>query len=99
MNIMSTFRAKIIYTDEKELNVDMNEEELSKFSENVSNQKVYWNKTQSQGFWTDITKIRYINFIKVNEGNDEPTPNTDNVDQGEILTEVEGSGPSEATLD
>lgn len=59
---MSFYRATIVFNDNQQLYVDITEKDLKKFSEDVSNNKIFWNNEQSQGFWTDIKNIRYISF-------------------------------------
>ena len=56
----------IFYMDDKEINIEISEDELDRFSEHISSHKIYWDKDVIKGFWTDISKVRYINFLRHN---------------------------------
>ena len=61
---MSTYRATIVYKDAQELYVDLEERDVKSFSDNIANNKIFWNQEQTQGFLTDLKNIRYISFNK-----------------------------------
>lgn len=94
---MSLVRAKIGYMDDKELFVDLEEAQLEEFSKTISNQQVYWNIKQSQGFWTDISKIRYINFVR-GEAQNEGQSQQVLPDSSEVRGQDEGSESLENAL-
>lgn len=64
---MNTFRATIVYNDGKELFVDMEDRDVNLFSDNISNNKIFWNQELTQGFLTDLKNIRYISFKKTKQ--------------------------------
>jgi len=80
---MNFYRATLIFNDNQQLNVDMNEEDLEKFSDNISNYKIFWDKEQNHGFWTDIKNIRYISFNKQDKAKNELPRQADSKNKAE----------------
>ena len=76
---------KIIYLDDKDLSVILDEKEVSKFNECIRDNKPYWNINNSQAIWTPKDQIRYINIFKQEAVNDSTTnasvssDNSDNI--------------------
>ena len=66
-DFMSTYRATIVYNDGQDLYVDLEEKDVKAFSDNISNNKIFWNQQQTQGFLTDLKNIRYISFNKTQQ--------------------------------
>lgn len=62
--------------DDNVVNADLNEESLEEFSNHLSSNKIYWNNEQNHGFWTDINKIRYINFSRLNGDSEDDAEST-----------------------
>ena len=71
---MNTYRATATYKDGQQINADLIEEDINRFAQCISKREIFWNKTLNDGFWTNLDDIRYINFRKINEKKDEPTP-------------------------
>ena len=71
---MSIYRANLMYKDGKDLSADIYRKDINKFVEHVSSSKVYWDDNEKQGFWTKPEQLMYINFVKVEEKKDEPSP-------------------------
>lgn len=65
---MSLVNAKVIYMDGKILDVELEEEDVKDFSLHLKEGKVHWNKNEQAGFWTDISSVRYILFLRNNNG-------------------------------
>jgi hypothetical protein len=52
---------KMTYNDGKDISCSINKEDASAFFDALNKQTVYWN-ARGGGFWTDLNKIRFINF-------------------------------------
>lgn len=61
---MTLIRAQLEFNDGKSRQIDMDESELEKFSKVLSESKVYWNSSETVGYWTDINKVRDIVFVR-----------------------------------
>ena len=57
-------RASIIYDDGIEVILSIEEESLPFFAEALNSRSAFWD-SNNEGFWTDITKVRYVKFQKV----------------------------------
>lgn len=65
------YQLKFMYDDNKEVNVTMKEEELSKFYKCLSEKSMYFDKDCNLGFWTDLDKVRYVQAQRMAPKEDE----------------------------
>lgn len=61
------FRMKLVYQDNKDLDISIDEASLPNFFESLNKHKIYWNHDSSHGFWTDLEKVRYVQFMATPE--------------------------------
>lgn len=59
------FTVKFIYNDDKDLTVNIEEENLREFFECLDKKQFYLHQNYELGFWTNIDTVRYIEIKKV----------------------------------
>lgn len=58
---------KITYKDNVTLNLTGDEEDCKSLFQALSSQKIFWSKEGKNGFWTNLSDIRYIHILKEEE--------------------------------
>lgn len=73
-------KVHICYNEFDSFNLEISENELERFAEHISSHKIYWDKDVIKGFWTDISKVRYIEFLRDTPGvcNEQREPVSEN---------------------
>lgn len=71
------YTLKFIYQDGKELNINIEKEDLKPFFESLSKKEMYFDENQMMGFWSDLDKVRWIqanrqDMIQIEEFQHEP---------------------------
>lgn len=61
---------KFVYNDGKDLNVNIPDEDFSKFFLNLNENKPYWDKDIKNGFWTNMSDVRFIQFQVLEDANE-----------------------------
>jgi len=64
---------KITYKDNVTLNLTGDEEDCKSLFQALSAQKIFWSKEGNNGFWTNLSDIRYIHILKEEEKVEENT--------------------------
>ena len=59
---MSVYQVKFNFMDGKDLAVQMKKDDLANFFSHLNDKQVYWNEAFSKGFWTDLDRVRWIEF-------------------------------------
>lgn len=57
-------KATIIYDDGKEVILCLEDTSLPIFADALNTRSAFWDN-DNDGFWTDITKVRYVKFEKI----------------------------------
>lgn len=63
--------AKLIYNDGKDVIVNVQQDEFPKMFAALAQGQVYWDANQVRGFWTSFEQIRYIEFLRSEEENEQ----------------------------
>ena len=59
---------KIIYLDEKEVTFSLHETKIEEFFAKIKSNEVFWTeKDKASGLWISPDKVRYIQFLKIEE--------------------------------
>jgi len=57
---MTPLKVKIVYDDDKSVEIDITLEMLDSFINSLHSSFPFWSQDSSVGFWTPISKIRYV---------------------------------------
>lgn len=68
------FKIKLIYNDDKELNINIPPEEYMSFFQAINSGQVFWGKGTNTGFWTSLANVRYMTLERPMEAPSEPKP-------------------------
>lgn len=59
------YQFKFIYLDDKDLSVNIAEENVPAFFASLNNKQMYFDELNKMGFWTDLDKIRYMQSFQI----------------------------------
>lgn len=58
------YTLKFVYLDGKDVDINIEDEKVGDFFERLNKGEIYWNtEEQTNGFWLNLDKIRYIQFF------------------------------------
>lgn len=57
---MEKYHVSIIYKDDKKVDISINREDLGKFVDSITTDKIYLQQSEDGGFWTNKEEIRYF---------------------------------------
>lgn len=58
------FQIKLMYKDDKDLVVPVEEERLGEFYGCLANRQLFWFEPEQSAFWTDFADIRYVQVFR-----------------------------------
>lgn len=61
------FTIKLVYQDGKDLDIAIDQSALPGFFEALNKHQICWSEDASNGFWTDLEKVRYVQFLSNQE--------------------------------
>lgn len=54
------YEIKLTYQDDKVVDIIIPEDDVQEFFDNISNGKIFKNKSTGMGFWTSFNSLRHI---------------------------------------
>jgi hypothetical protein len=61
---MKMYLIQIIYFDDKDVRLEVEEPQVPSVLEALRDNKPYWNENKTYAIWTPSTEIRYVNIIE-----------------------------------
>lgn len=75
---------KLVYMDGKDVVVNLKNEQFATFFECLNKGKVYWDDEAKSGFWTNLSEIRFIQFLLLEDANEpKAVGNSENAGSGD----------------
>lgn len=84
------YQLKLMYKDDKDLAVPIEDEKLGEFYTALANRQIFWFEPGKSGFWTDFSDIRYVQvFLQQQDGSLTEVAKSDKIEelQPEVVEE------------
>jgi|GEM_PF-4324999 len=61
---------RFVYNDGKDVRINLPEDCFEEFFKCLNERKPYWDKSFTQGFWTNLTDVRFTEFVRQGDANE-----------------------------
>ena len=90
---------RFVYNDGKDLKVNIPTEQFQQLFASLNQKQVYWDSAVKQGFWTDLDRIRFMEFEVKEEENDTNAKTISQESCGGAQCESSSSGEDSARIE
>lgn len=61
---------RFVYNDGKDVRINLPDDCFQEFFNCLNDRKPYWDKSLTQGFWTNIAEVRFVEFVRQGDKNE-----------------------------